>query len=69
MWNKLKAEWKTALAAILGTIVGLYDAAVAAGYTPADFAPIIPEQWKPYAPLVFGLTMLVLRKWNDVVHK
>jgi uncharacterized membrane protein YfcA len=69
MLKKLKAEWKTALVATLGAVVGAYDAVVAAGYTPSDFAPIIPEQWKPYAPLVFGLLMLGLRRWNDVVHK
>lgn len=67
MWNKLKKEWKTALTATLGVVVGAHDAVIAAGYAPDDFAPIIPEQYKPYAPLIFGLTMLGLRKWRDSV--
>lgn len=69
MLQKLKHEWKTASAAILGVIVGAHDAIIAAGYAPDDFAPIIPEHYKPYAPLVFGLVMLGLRKWKDVVSK
>lgn len=67
MWNKLKKEWKTATAAILGVVVGAHDAIIAAGYAPDDFAPIIPEHYKPFAPLVFGLIMLGLRKWKDSV--
>jgi hypothetical protein len=68
MWNKLKKEWKTALAATLGVIVGAHDAIIAAGYAPEDFAPIIPEEYRPYTTLVFGLVMLGLRKWNDSVN-
>lgn len=70
MWKKkLKHEWKTAVAAILGTIVGFHDAVIAAGYAPSDFTPIIPDQYKPYAPLAFGLTMIALRRWKDAVEK
>lgn len=65
MWDKLKREWKTFAFALLTIMVGTYEAAVTAGY---DLAPLIPENWRPYAVPLIGVTFLALRQWRDKVN-
>lgn len=69
MLKKLLHEWKTFALSVVGVLIGMHDAIVAAGYAPQDFAPIIPEQWRPYVTLAYPLGMLALRKWTDVNHQ
>ncbi len=59
MWEKLKHEWKTAVLAMGTTIVGVWDA----GANAFDWNPIIPEHYRPYAPLLLGTGFLLMRRW------
>lgn len=59
--EKLRLEWKTAVLAVATTVVGIWDAASASGY---DLSPIIPDQYRPYAVPIIGISFLGLRKWT-----
>lgn len=63
---KLQHEWKTAALGFVTTLVGLNDLAAAGGY---DLSPIIPEQYRPYAVPIIGITFLALRRWKDKEDK
>ena len=62
MFQKLKREWKTFALALATTLVGFHDTLVMSGY---DWTPIIPEQYRPYAIPVIGLSFLALRKYSE----
>jgi hypothetical protein len=62
---KLRREWKTALVAVLGTIIEVHDALIATGLI--DLNPFIPPQYRPYVSAAWPILMLVLRKWRDHV--
>lgn len=62
MLQKLRKEWKTFALALATTLVGFHDTLVMSGY---DWTPIIPEQYRPYAIPVIGLSLLALRKYSE----
>lgn len=62
MLQKLRKEWKTFALALATTLVGFHDTLVMSGY---DWTPIIPEQYRPYAIPVIGLSFLALRKYSE----
>ncbi|SHH46810.1 hypothetical protein [Bradyrhizobium erythrophlei] len=65
-FQKLKREWKTFTLGVVTSLIGLYDAFIASSL---DYTPIIPEHWRPYAPLVIGVLFLLLRQYKDLVSE
>lgn len=63
-FKKLRREWKTFALGVVASVVGLYDAFTASNL---DYTPIIPEHYRPYAPLVIGVLFLLLRQYRDYV--
>lgn len=62
---KLKREWKTALVAVLGSVIEVHDALIATGVL--DLNPLIPLQYRPYVSALWPVLMLVLRRWRDKI--
>lgn len=65
-WQKLKNEWKTFSLGVVTVIVGAYDAFIASAL---DYTPIIPIQYREYAPLIIGVLFLSLRKYKEFQEK
>jgi hypothetical protein len=61
-WRKLRHEWKTFAVGVASVLVGLYDGIIAQSL---DWTPLVPERYRPYAPFIVGVLMLLLRRYKD----
>jgi hypothetical protein len=62
MLAKLQREWKTFALAVATIAIGTWEAAITMGY---DLTPLVPEEWRPFAPPVIGISFLALRQWKN----
>ena len=65
-FQKLRREWKTFALAVATIALGTWEATRALGY---DLTPLLPEQWRPLALPVVGVSFLALRQWKDYTEK
>lgn len=61
---KLKREWKTFAVAIVTTVAGAWQTAVAMGADIQDLFAWVPEQYKTSVLFGVGMLMLLLRKYT-----
>lgn len=62
--TKLKREWKTFAVAVITTVAGAWQTAVAMGADIQDLFAWVPEQYKTSVLFGVGMLMLLLRKYT-----
>lgn len=64
IFAKLKREWKTFAVAVVTTVAGAWQTAVALGADLQDLFAWVPEQYKTSVLFGVGILMLLLRKYT-----
>lgn len=62
--EKLKREWKTFTIAVITTVAGAWQTAVAMGADIQDLFAWVPEAYKTSVLFAVGFLMLILRKYT-----